>query len=169
MSEAMGLIHGAYDAKAEDFAPDSLRRGMTNERLEKREGKPMAQDRLDLVRGIYDAFGSGDMDRVASRIADAEWHEAEGMPYGGCYRGAEEVFQNVFARIAADVENFSAQPDEILPAGDDRVLAVGRYAGTGRHGEVDVSFAHLWTVRDGKITKFVQYADTHKYRAAVGT
>ena len=128
----------------------------------------MAQDRLDVVRGIYDAFGGGDMDRVATLIAETDWQEAEGMPYGGRYRGAEDVFQNVFARIAADVENFSARPDEILAAGDDRVLALGRYAGTGRAGGVDVAFAHLWTVRDGKIVKFVQYADTHKYRAAVG-
>ena len=128
----------------------------------------MAQDRLDVVRGIYDAFGSGDMNRVATLIAECDWEEAEGMPYAGRYRGAEEVFQNVFARIAADVENFSARPDEIIPAGDDRVLALGRYAGAGCSGKVDVAFAHVWTVRDGKIVSFVQYADTHKYRTAVG-
>lgn len=128
----------------------------------------MAQDRLDLIRDIYDAFGSGDMDRVGSLIAHTEWEETEGMPYGGRYRGAEEVFQNVFARIAKDVENFSARPDEILPAGDDRVLALGRYLGKGRNGNVDVAFAHLWTIRGSEIVKFVQYADSHKYRAAVG-
>ena len=128
----------------------------------------MAHERLDVVRGIYSAFGSGDMDRVATLIAECDCQEADGMPYGGRYRGAEDVFQNVFARIAADVENFSARPDEILLAGDDRVLALGRYAGTGRAGEVDVGFAHVWTVRDGKIVKFVQYADTHKYREAIG-
>lgn len=128
----------------------------------------MAQDRLEVVREIYDAFGSGDMDRVAALIARTEWEEAEGMPYGGRYRGAEEVFQNVFARIAADVEGFTARPDELLPAGDDRVLAIGRYRGKGRGGDVDVAFAHLWTVRDGEIVKFVQYADSHKYRKAIG-
>ena len=128
----------------------------------------MAQERLDVVRGIYEAFGGGDMDRVAALIAETDWEEAEGMPYGGHYKGAEEVFRNVFARIAADVENFSARPDEILPAGDDRVLALGRYTGTGRAGEVDAGYAHVWTVRDGKIVKFVQYADTHRYRTAVG-
>lgn len=128
----------------------------------------MTQDRLEVVRGIYDAFGSGDMDRVASLIARTEWEEAEGMPYGGRYRGAEEVFQNVFGRIAADVQGFSARPDELLPAGEDRVLGLGRYKGKGRGGDVDVAFAHLWTVRDGEIIKFVQYADTHKYRQAVG-
>lgn len=128
----------------------------------------MADDRLDVIRDIYAAFGSGDMDRVSGLIAQTEWEETDGMPYGGRYRGAQEVFQNVFARIAADVENFSARPDEILPAGEDRVLAIGRYSGKGRNGDVDVAFAHLWTVREGEIVKFVQYADSHKYRAAVG-
>ena len=128
----------------------------------------MAQDRMEVVRGLYEAFGSGDMDRVAALIARTEWHEAEGMPYGGRYQGSEDVFQNVFGRIAADVEGFSARPDELLPAGEDRVLGLGRYKGKGSSGEVDVAFAHLWTVRDGEIVKFVQYADTHKYREAVG-
>lgn len=128
----------------------------------------MAQDRLEVVRDIYEAFGSGDMEKVAALIERTEWHEADGMPYAGCYRRSDEVFQNVFGRIAADVEGFSARPDELLPAGDDRVLGVGRYRGKGRGGELDVAFAHLWTVRDGEIVKFVQYADTHKYREAVG-
>lgn len=129
----------------------------------------MSRDRMDVVRSLYEAFASGDMDRVASAIARTEWHEAEGMPYGGRYRGADEVFENVFSRIAADVEGFSARPDELMAAGDERVLAVGRYRGKGRHGELDAAFAHLWTVRDGEIVAFVQYADTHKFReAAVG-
>jgi uncharacterized protein len=128
----------------------------------------MAEERLDLVRRIYDAFGSGDMDTVARLIARAEWHEADGMPYAGRYRGAEEVFANVFAGIARDVDGFSARPDELLPAGDDRVIGLGRYSGRGRAGIVDAAFAHVWTVRDGEIVKFVQYADTHQHRQAIG-
>jgi ketosteroid isomerase-like protein len=127
----------------------------------------MAQDRMEVVSALYEAFGSGDTGRVGAALADTDWEEAEGMPYGGRYRGAAEIFQNVFGRIAGDVQNFSARPDELMPAGEDRVLAVGRYRGTGKHGDLDAAFAHLWTVRDGQIVKFVQYADTHKYREAV--
>lgn len=128
----------------------------------------MAQDRLDVVGSLYAAFAGGDMDRVSAAVAKTDWHEAEGMPYGGRYRGAGEIFENVFGRIAADVQNFSAKPDELLLVSDDRVLALGRYRGLGRQGELDVAFAHLWTVEEGEIVKFVQYADTHKYREAVG-
>lgn len=128
----------------------------------------MSDNRVDVVRALYEAFGSGDTDRVAQLIASTDWQEAEGMPYAGRYRGADEVFRNVFGPIAADVKDFSARPDELLPAGDDRVLAIGRYRGQGRSGPVDVAYAHLWTVQAGEIVKFVQYADTHKYREAVG-
>lgn len=127
----------------------------------------MADERVQLVERLYDAFGSGDMGTVAELIADTDWHEADGMPYGGRYQGATQVFENIFVKIANDVEGFSAKPDELLPAGDDRVLALGRYTGMGKKAAVDAAFAHVWTVRHGKIVKFVQYADTHKYRQAM--
>jgi hypothetical protein len=125
-------------------------------------------DRTESVRAIYDAFGAGDGARLAEILGDTHWTEAEGMPYGGVYRGFEEVAANVFGPIGRDVEGFTAIPDEIIPAGDDRVLAMGRYRGNGASGPVDTPFAHLWTVRDGRITHFVQYVDTHLFRQAVG-
>ena len=127
----------------------------------------MSSDRMDVVRSIYEALGRGDIEAVTSLLRKTEWHEAEGMPYGGTYQGSEAILQNVFGPIASDVQGFSARPGELLPAGDDRVLALGRYRGTGSKGEVDAAFAHLWTVREGRIVKFVQYADTHQDREAI--
>jgi hypothetical protein len=56
-----------------------------------------------------------------------------------------------------------------MPAGIDRVLALGTYRGKAAGGELAAPFAHLWTVRDGKITHFVQYADTHLFRQSLGS
>lgn len=128
----------------------------------------MSEDRIALVRRVYEAFGRDDVEALSALLADTDWQEAEGMPYGGRYRGFGEIAQNVFGPIAADVEGFSARPDELLPAGKDRVLALGRYRGRAKAGEVDLAYAHLWTVRDGKVAAFVQYADTHLYRQALG-
>jgi hypothetical protein len=44
-------------------------------------------DRVNLVRRAYEAFGNGDVPAVAAMLAETEWHEAEGMPYGGVYKG----------------------------------------------------------------------------------
>ena len=125
-------------------------------------------DRTQSVRAIYEAFGAGDGARLAEILSDTHWVEAEGMPYGGTYRGFDEVAANVFGPIGRDVEGFTAIPDEIIAAGHDRVLAIGRYRGTGAAGPLDTPFAHLWTVRDGRVTHFVQHVDTHLFRRAVG-
>jgi len=92
-----------------------------------------------------------------------EWTEAEGFPYGGTYTGASAILENVFVKLATEWENFAAVPDEFLDAGD-KVVVLGTYSGrynaTGK--SMKVPFAHVWTLRDGKIVKFVQYTDTLK-------
>lgn len=128
----------------------------------------MSQQNVDLVRGAYEAFGRGDTETVGSLLAETEWHVAEGMPYGGTYTGAEAIFANVFGPISQDVEGFTVGPDEILDAGEEKVVSLGRYGGRGSNGPVDVPFAHVWTVRDGKIMRFDQYTDTKLFGQAVG-
>jgi ketosteroid isomerase-like protein len=128
----------------------------------------MSQQNVDVVRSTYEAFGQGDMDAVSAVLATTEWHEAAGMPYGGTFTGAEAIFENVFGPISQDVENFSARPDELLDGGDEKVVSLGRYSGQGANGPLDVAFAHVWTVRDGKIVHFVQHADTKQFCEAVG-
>jgi ketosteroid isomerase-like protein len=125
-------------------------------------------DRTEIVAEIYQAFGAGDGARLGELLADTHWVEAEGLPYGGTYRGFGEIAENVFGPIGRDVHGFTAVPEEIMPAGDDKVLALGTYRGTGAAGEMAAPYAHLWTVRDGQITHFVQYADTHLFRQAIG-
>ena len=125
-------------------------------------------DRIEIVKGLYSAFANGDGARLGELLADTHWVEAAGMPYGGVYRGFGQVAENVFGPIGRDVMNFTAVPDEIIPAGDDRVLSIGTYRGNGSAGPLEAPFAHLWTVNDGHITHFVQFADTHLFRQAVG-
>ena len=127
----------------------------------------MSQENVDLVRSAYEAFGSGDMDSVTRLFADTEWHEAEGMPYGGTFTGADAILSNVLGPMSQDVEGFSVKPDEILDAGD-KVVSLGRYRGQGANGPVDLKFAHVWTVRDGALVRFDHYTDTKLYAEAVG-
>ena len=125
-------------------------------------------DRIRTVQQLYSAFAEGDASRMEELLADTQWIEAAGMPYGGTYRGFAEIAANVFGPITSDVQGFTAKPDEIIPAGDDQVLVLGTYRGTGSAGQVAVPFAHLWKVQDGRVTNFVQYADTHLFRQAIG-
>jgi uncharacterized protein len=129
----------------------------------------VSESNVELVRGVYDAFARGEVDEVfAAMEPDIEWDESEGMPYGGTYRGREAILENVFGPILADVEGFTAEPDEILELDDTRVIARGRHGGRGAGGPVDARFIHIWTVTDGKVTRYEQLADTRRFCDAVG-
>lgn len=117
---------------------------------------------------LYEAFAAGDGAALGELIGDAHWVEASGGPYGGTYRGLGEIIANVFGPIGRDVEEFSAVPDEILPVGDNRAIGLGFYRGTTAAGPLETRFAHLATVKDGKVTHFEQFTDTHEWRQAVG-
>lgn len=121
---------------------------------------------VTVAQAVYTGFGSADMAALGALLGDAEWHEAEGMPYGGIWHGFGQIAEKVFGPIGAQVDGFTAIPDEILPLGTDRAVAFGVYRGDG--GKVAVPFCHVWTAKDGRITKFVQYADSYLYRQQTG-
>ena len=124
---------------------------------------------LDGVRGAYDAFARGDVPGVLGFLSDdIEWTEAEGFPYGGTYKGPNAVLEGVFMKLGTEWDGYAALPSEFIDAGD-KVIALGEYSGkykaTGKRFRAN--FAHIWTLRDGKAIKFVQYTDTLKVHEAL--
>ncbi len=129
----------------------------------------MSEQSIEFVEGIYGAFGRGDVPAVLGAFADdIEWYEAEGMPYGGLYRGGDAIVQNVFGPITQDVEGFAVTPEELVGSGD-TVAAVVRYTGTGKATgkALDVPVVHVWDIRDGKVARFRQFIDTVKFGEVV--
>jgi ketosteroid isomerase-like protein len=126
---------------------------------------------VGLVRRSYEAFARGDMDGVMADMHPAiEWHQAQGLPHGGFYRGLDEVRRNVFDPLHDDWwEEFSADPDEFVDAGE-TVVVLGRYRGVakGTRRALDVPFVHVWTLREGKAVRFRQFLDTHGWNDALG-
>ena len=131
----------------------------------------MASWATGLVRDGFRVLGGGGRvdadDGVGVEGADLV-HEAAGAPQGGVYTGSEAILNGVFGPLMQQVQDFKATPQEILPAGEGRVLAVGSYTGQGADGELNARFAHLWTLSEGKVTHFEQFADTALLRQAVG-
>jgi len=124
---------------------------------------------LDAVKDVYEAFGRGDVPAVLGAMAeDVEWNEAEGMPYGGTYHGPQAVLENVFGPILEDVDGFTVSPQRYVGEGE-TVISLGRYTGTGKATgrALDVPFAHVWELRDGKVARFTQHVDTAKFVDAV--
>jgi len=125
---------------------------------------------VELVKRSYEAFARDDLDGVlADMHPDIEWHQAQGLPHGGFYRGLDEVRRNIFEPLDAEWwEEFSADPDEFLDAGDE-VVVLGRYRGIakGTGKRLDVPFVHVWTVDGDKAVRFRQFLDTRGWVEAL--
>lgn len=117
------------------------------------------------IQGFYDALAQGDVAAVLERLAaDVQWTEAERFPYySGTWVGPQAVLDNLLKPLAADWVDFSARPNEFIVDGE-RMVALGAYAGmhrrTGR--SMTSPFAHVWSVRGGKIASFSMYTNTAK-------
>lgn len=122
----------------------------------------MASQNLNTIQGAYAAFAKGDVPGVLG-VMDAEiaWTEAEGFPYGGTYNGPNAVLEGVFMRLGTEWDGYAAVPAQFIDGGD-TIVSLGTYSGTykatGKSFRAD--FAHVWTFRNGKVVRFVQYTDT---------
>lgn len=126
----------------------------------------MAPTNVDILRDGYAAFSRGDIPAVLAVLdPDIEWIEPEGYPWGATYRGHDEVL-GLFGTAAQMLgPDWRVEPDELLPCGDDGVLALGHHRGTGERGPWAVPFAMVWQLRDGRAVRFRQYGDTVLMRA----
>lgn len=126
---------------------------------------------VEATRRSYEAFARGDLDAVVADMhPEIEWHQAQGLPHGGRYRGLEAVRRAIFDPLDAEWwDEFSAKPDEFVDAGE-HVLVLGRYRGRakGTGKRLDVPFVHIWSFRDGKATRFRQFLDTAGWNDALG-
>ena len=133
----------------------------------------MSQENVALVKGIYEAFGAGDVPAVLGAMSgDIVWNEAENFPLAdrNPYVGPDAIVQGVFARLGSDWEGFTVVPEEYLDAGD-TVVMLGRYRGTCRATgrAVNAQLAHVWRIEAGKAKSFRQLTDTLQFALATAT
>lgn len=130
----------------------------------------MSEQNVNVVKGLYNAFGRGDIPSIIGALAqDVEWFEAENFIYadGNPYIGPNAVLEGVFMRIGAEWEGFVVTPNGVLDAGE-TVIGYGYYSGTYKKNgrQVKAQFAHFFTFREGKVAKFQQYTDTAQFKEA---
>ena len=117
-----------------------------------------------IIKDAYEAMASGDV-RSFVGVLDPGIvvREPDSLPYGGTYRGVQELM-GMFAK-AGPVLDSSRLAIDTLTADEDRVVAVIRIPLRGGDGEALIS--EHWTMRDGKAVELnVFWFDTALVPAA---
>jgi uncharacterized protein len=120
-------------------------------------------DNVALVQSMYAAFERGDMPFLLERLdAQVEWvaPPSKGLPWAGAQRGRDGATA-FFTALAqhAEVVDLSIQR---TVAQDDVVIALGRETlksrATGK--SYTTEFAHVWTLKNGRVVRWAEHFDT---------
>ena len=129
----------------------------------------MSAANVELVRGFYAALNAGDLDLVMTMCDDqVEFVNPAHAAETGTRAGAGP-FRRAFERLLSDFTDFQSRVVEITPLGDD-VAVVTQSTGRGRASGVPFSeeIGHLFTLRDGRITRFRWFQTIDELRRAHG-
>jgi ketosteroid isomerase-like protein len=126
------------------------------------------QENLHIVQRIYQAVLECDISTRMSLVTDdldLTFFGSEKIPWAGRWRGKDGLGR-FLGRIADALEFQVFSPQEFIAAGKN-VVVLGhercRVRATGK--VVDVSWAHVWTLRDGLISRHLEYSDTAAWEA----
>jgi ketosteroid isomerase-like protein len=130
----------------------------------------VSQENVERVRRLLSAFDRADYEAALDALdSEIEWQVPPGIAIGReVYRGRDEV-QKGFAEWLAAWDTHRFEPKEMLDHGD-HIVVGGMQIGRGRGSGVEVRLPtfHVFTLRDGKVTRHRSYRDRSEALEAVG-
>ncbi len=128
----------------------------------------MSQENVKVLRAVYERWSLGDFwtPEVFDQEVEVVW--AADIPDAGTYHGLaglEESARQWFSVWDA----LRIRGEEFIDLGE-RVLVLITVRGRGKGSSIETAgkYAHIWTMRDGKATRFVGYSDWGKALKSVG-
>ena len=128
----------------------------------------MSEANVAVVRGMWEAFLRNDGKAAnAAFDPDVEW-DGTNLPDGEISRGLDAAVAHV-RRWADGWETWEVELEDVIDAGEDRVIAFVRERGRSKAG-VDVNERHseLYLVRDGKIVYRKGFSDADEALVEAG-
>jgi len=128
------------------------------------------QSNVQLVQQAYAAFGRADIDGVLQTLSDnVDWFipgPEDTIPFVGRRHGPQEVAA-FFATLASTQTAERFEPLEFISSGD-RVVVLGtqRWHVHSTGCTYEDEWAHVFSIENGRITKFIEYHDTAAEAAA---
>ena len=129
----------------------------------------MSQENVDFVLGAYARFNAGE--RTAELWfwhPDGEYQAAREDPDSATHRGIEAITKQYASWVDA-YPDLRVEPLEAR-ANEDRVLLWVRFTGHGAvsGAPLEMELAHVYTLRDGKAARVVEYMDRKEALKAAG-
>ena len=127
---------------------------------------------IEIVRGMYEAFGRGDVGAILGALAeDVDWVAVSAagspdVPWYGRYRGTAEV-PRFFKEIGSTVEVTAFRPLAFATNDTDVMVALEwafTVRSTGR--SVTAAMQHWWRFADGKVVAVRTLEDSEATAAA---
>jgi ketosteroid isomerase-like protein len=129
-------------------------------------------ENVERYREALEAWNRRDLVWILEQAApDFEFHTAQLFPgTEPVYRGREGMVEFWTSFIEEPWALLRIDIEEILPAGEDRVLAILTFTGIERGSgtEVTLKYAHLASFRGEEVTRIDAFADWEDARAAAG-
>ena len=124
----------------------------------------MSQANIDLVQDLYGAFGRADVPAILGNLAEDVTWEAVGRPSDfptfGPRAGVPAVL-DFFVKVGEN-EDFTEFLPQSLHASGDKVFVLGhaKYKAKKTGKPVVTDWVHVFTLRDGKVSGWLEFADT---------
>lgn len=121
------------------------------------------EQNTSVVQQAYRNFKNNDIESLLDLMSDAvEWElpELSGVPTAGKRQGRAGV-ADFFKQLAETQSIVNFEPREFVAQGD-KVVVLGSYTWQvkANRGEFTCDWAHVFTLRNGKILRFQEYTDT---------
>jgi uncharacterized protein len=132
----------------------------------------MSEENVQTARRGYEALAAGDMNAVLELIdpdVSVEVHTGRpDLPEGQILRGHAGFLENLMGLMEV-FEDIEVAPEEFIDIGEHLVVPIYT-AGHGRASGIKVEnrVVHIWTIRDGKATRFRVYGTKREAFEALG-
>jgi ketosteroid isomerase-like protein len=120
----------------------------------------MSEENVQAVRNAAVAFNRGDLDTWAEYYADdIDYRAIEGAPDDQGPIHGKDALRAYVQDWRDTFDDFTSEPVELIDAGEDNLIAVTRISGHAKLSgvETDLTYAALYTFRDGKIARGREY------------
>ena len=126
---------------------------------------------VELVRDIYADWERGDFSSVDWADSDIEYVHADGL-IAGSWRGVDGM-RGAFVDFLNSWHDWRVKAEDVVELDDGRIVVLFEFRGRGKTsgldlGSVATKGANVFEVRDGRVTRIVQYFDRERALAEVG-